>query len=171
MVLKATFNNISVISWLSVLLVEETWVPGESHRPVASHLQTLSHNVASSKPRLCWIRTHKVSGDIKCMQFTRRTGGSHWEFRHTFRTFHCILSIKDGLNWYTVWWKESLNSDGQHFSQYNKTNHNLSPQLIEHTKRPRHMTLEIQINMLMVFQHNCRSIIRSITTITYINIR
>jgi len=37
MVLNATFNNISVISWLSVLLVEETGVPGENHQPVASH--------------------------------------------------------------------------------------------------------------------------------------
>jgi hypothetical protein len=36
MVLNTTFNNISVISWRSVLLVEETWVPGEIHRPVAS---------------------------------------------------------------------------------------------------------------------------------------
>jgi hypothetical protein len=35
MVFNATFNNISVISWLSVLLVEETGVPGENHRPVA----------------------------------------------------------------------------------------------------------------------------------------
>jgi hypothetical protein len=32
MVFKATFNNISVISWKSVLLVEETAVPGENHR-------------------------------------------------------------------------------------------------------------------------------------------
>ena len=37
MVFSATFNNISVISWRSVLLVEETGVPGENHRPVASH--------------------------------------------------------------------------------------------------------------------------------------
>jgi len=29
MVFNATFNNISVISWLSVLLVEETGVLGE----------------------------------------------------------------------------------------------------------------------------------------------
>ena len=29
MVFNATFNNISVISWQSVLLVEETAVPGE----------------------------------------------------------------------------------------------------------------------------------------------
>ena len=34
MVFNATFNNISVISWRSVLLMEET---GENHRPVASH--------------------------------------------------------------------------------------------------------------------------------------
>jgi len=44
MVFNATFNNISVISWRSVLLVEEIGVPGENHRPVASHRQTLSHN-------------------------------------------------------------------------------------------------------------------------------
>ena len=34
---NATFNNISVISWRSVLLVEETGGPGKNHRPVASH--------------------------------------------------------------------------------------------------------------------------------------
>jgi hypothetical protein len=45
MVFYATFNNISVISWWSVLLVEETVIPGENHWPVASHWQTLSHNV------------------------------------------------------------------------------------------------------------------------------
>ena len=37
MVFNATFNNISVISWRSVLLVDETGVPGENNRPVASH--------------------------------------------------------------------------------------------------------------------------------------
>ena len=37
MVFNATFNNISVLSWRSVLLVEETEGPGENHRPVASH--------------------------------------------------------------------------------------------------------------------------------------
>ena len=36
-VFSATFNNISVISWWSVLLVEETGRPGENHCPVASH--------------------------------------------------------------------------------------------------------------------------------------
>ena len=42
---NATFNSISAISWRSVLLVEETRGPGENHRPVAIHWQTLSHNV------------------------------------------------------------------------------------------------------------------------------
>ena len=51
LVFNATFNNNSVISWRSVLLVEETGVPGENHRPVASHFQTLSHDVVSSTLR------------------------------------------------------------------------------------------------------------------------
>ena len=38
MVFKATINNISVISWRSVLLVEEIEVSGEKHRPAASHI-------------------------------------------------------------------------------------------------------------------------------------
>ena len=51
MVFNATFNYISAITWRSDLLVEETWVPGENHHPVANHRQNLSHNVASSTPR------------------------------------------------------------------------------------------------------------------------
>jgi hypothetical protein len=37
MVINGTFNNISVISWWSVLLVEESGVPGENHRSVISY--------------------------------------------------------------------------------------------------------------------------------------
>jgi len=48
MMCKSTSNNISVISWWSVLLVKQTGVPGENHLPVSSHWQTLSHNVVSS---------------------------------------------------------------------------------------------------------------------------
>jgi hypothetical protein len=36
-VVNATFKNISVISWQSVLLVGETGVPREKHRPTVSH--------------------------------------------------------------------------------------------------------------------------------------
>jgi hypothetical protein len=48
MVFNATFNNISVISWQSVLLTE---LAGENHPHVVSYCQTLSHNVVSSTPR------------------------------------------------------------------------------------------------------------------------
>jgi hypothetical protein len=65
MVFNATFNDISVISWRSVFLVEETGVPGENHRPVASHRQALSHNVVSSTSRLSGFRTHNISTDSK----------------------------------------------------------------------------------------------------------
>ena len=63
MMLNATFNNISVISWRVFLLVEETGTPKENHQPVASHWQTLSHNVVSTTPRLNGVRTHNVSDD------------------------------------------------------------------------------------------------------------
>ena len=49
--INTIFNNISVISWWSVLLVEETGVPGKNHQPAASHWPTLSHNVVSSTSR------------------------------------------------------------------------------------------------------------------------
>ena len=57
MVYKATFNHISV------LLVEETGVPGENHRPLASHWQMLSHDVASSTPR------HERDSNTTCTFF------------------------------------------------------------------------------------------------------
>jgi hypothetical protein len=44
MLFNATFNNISVVTWLSDLLVEETEVPGENHQPTVSHWQTVSHD-------------------------------------------------------------------------------------------------------------------------------
>ena len=59
MVFNATFNNILVISWRSILLVEETREPGENHRPVANHRKTLSQNVAHLA--LIEIRTHNIS--------------------------------------------------------------------------------------------------------------
>ena len=47
MVFNDTINNIPFLSWRSIVLVEKTGVPGENHRPVASHSHTLSHNVLS----------------------------------------------------------------------------------------------------------------------------
>jgi hypothetical protein len=46
---KCIFNRVRVIVFL---LMEETWVPRETHWPAASHWQTLSYDVVSSTPRL-----------------------------------------------------------------------------------------------------------------------
>jgi hypothetical protein len=45
MVFNSIFNNISYSRGTQFYRVEETGVPGENHRPVASHRQTLSRNV------------------------------------------------------------------------------------------------------------------------------
>jgi hypothetical protein len=65
MVFNATFSNISVISWLSVLLVEEIGVPKENHWPAVSHWQTLSHNVIFNTPHHPGIQTHNFSVEIQ----------------------------------------------------------------------------------------------------------
>ena len=49
MVFNTTFNNISAVSWWTVLLVKETGVPVENHWPSTNH--KLYHNVVSSTPR------------------------------------------------------------------------------------------------------------------------
>jgi hypothetical protein len=68
MVFNDAFNNILAISWSSVLLVEETGVPGENHRPDASHRHSLSHKVVSITPRLGGLRTHNF-GDEKNVKY------------------------------------------------------------------------------------------------------
>ena len=65
MVFNVTFNNISVIWWRSVLLLEKT---GENYRPATSHWQALSHNVVSSTPRLSgFVRTTSVVIGTDCI--------------------------------------------------------------------------------------------------------
>ena len=56
-VFNSTFNNISVISWWSVLLVDKT----SDLSQVTDKL--LSHNVVSSTTRMSGVQTHNFSGD------------------------------------------------------------------------------------------------------------
>ena len=55
LVSNATFNNISIISWRSAWLVENSEVPGKNYRPTVSQWQTLSYDVLWSIPRLSGI--------------------------------------------------------------------------------------------------------------------
>jgi hypothetical protein len=63
MVFNVTFNNISVISWRSVLLLmEETGVSRENHRHVvASHWQIITSS--SQLVMRSWIQPYDFSGD------------------------------------------------------------------------------------------------------------
>ena len=47
-------TSLSTISWWSFLLVEETGLSEENHRLLASHWQTLSHNVVSTEYSSPW---------------------------------------------------------------------------------------------------------------------
>jgi len=62
--LNATFSNISAISWLPVLVVEEAGVTGENHRSWPSNWSTLSLAAASRVHPFCnlhsWTWTHAV---------------------------------------------------------------------------------------------------------------
>jgi hypothetical protein len=86
-VFNTTFNNISAISWRSVLLVEEAGVPGENHRPAAkSHCQTLSHIVIHLAhnlfPFLCLVQaTYLVYFFMFCSSF------------HTLFTFYALFKF------------------------------------------------------------------------------
>ena len=90
MVFSTTFNNSSAISWGSVLLVEETGVTEEKHWPVASHWQTLSHNV-SSIPCLSGSQTHNFSG------------GRQWYFQQWFNSYLIAAKIEKNLIGPSLW--------------------------------------------------------------------
>ena len=63
MVLNATLNNISVISWWSILLVEETGVPRENHG--LFQVTDKCYHIILYQVHLTMngVQTHNFSGD------------------------------------------------------------------------------------------------------------
>jgi hypothetical protein len=119
MVFNATFKNISVISWWSVLLVEET---GENHQPVVSHWQTLSHNVVSSVNARSYsfiIKTIKVSKIVLTLVIVCGISKRHWNYDIIFFPFGNKLRIRENMcsiGWKTcvilvrklIWWEQVI---------------------------------------------------------------
>ena len=107
MVCSATFNNISVMSWRSVLLAEETGIPWEKHRASASHWQTLSHKVVSSTHHLSRIRTHNVSGDRLIIAILTMTTSWRAEIKVLFLSFY-LTWVWDEFSFVFIKWNPCI---------------------------------------------------------------
>ena len=137
---NVTFKNCLVISRWSVLLVEETRVPGENQRPVISHWQTLSHNVVSSTWEIFELATLVVKG-------TDYTGSCKSNY-HTITTTTALCCKRCDYLWVTkLTWLPFFNlilldktllggnPDMDNMGSYFYLQYNISIQRISHLSR------------------------------------
>ena len=100
MVFNATLNNISAISWRLVLLMDETGVPGEKDRPVASHWHTFSHVLSSTnRPWKCFELTTWVVKGTDCIV----------RYKSRYHTITTTMAIIWNVSLLTVLWQFNSN--------------------------------------------------------------
>ena len=107
MLFNTTFNNISAISWWSVLL--ETGVSGENHRPAARHRQTSSNKVVSSTPR------HERDSNNTCSDCIFI---EHSESKEEFEDIKGVIRIHIEEEQTTQWSKEKVQKDKQRSTRH-----------------------------------------------------
>ena len=115
MVFNSTFNNISVISWCSVSLVEET---GEKHQLVASLCQALSLCYVEltspwtefKLPTLVVIGTDCIGIWIYNSQMIRISGGKFWErtWKWKCQVLHKHVHVTSASSLYLFDWNWNL---------------------------------------------------------------
>jgi hypothetical protein len=96
---KTTFNNISAILWRSVWLVKETGVARENHGSVASHWQSLSHNVFYFCPFCLYIHMSLRSCTMHMCVKGNEFPNVLWFFYYILELFRqCQMLVKVALN-------------------------------------------------------------------------
>ena len=90
MVFNSTFNDISVISWCSVLLVEETGVPGENHQSLTNFIiqyfieyTMCDHAWAVFKLTMLVVIGTDYTDSFKSNYHTTTTVPSWWDVHNT----------------------------------------------------------------------------------------
>ena len=99
MVFNATFNNIPVMSWWSVLLVEET---GENHRPVASHRHTFSHAVVLSTPRHERHSNSQLYHTITTTVYKEEVSSWSWSYNSRIYNYLCNQCLSPLILWVRI---------------------------------------------------------------------